>query len=39
MVSLIAVIKGLVRGDASIDYIGKTPVSKSPGDVTYVGHN
>jgi hypothetical protein len=26
--------KGLIRGQASIDYIGKTFVSRTPGDVT-----
>ena len=35
----VAKIKALIRGEASIEYIGKTLISKTPGDVTDVGHN
>jgi hypothetical protein len=35
----VAKIKGLINGEASIEYICKTLISKTPGDVTEVGHN
>ena len=35
----IAIIKALINDEASIEYIGKTVVSKTPGEVTDVGHN
>lgn len=34
-----AIIKALINREASIEYIGKTLVSKTPGEVTDVGHN
>lgn len=39
MRKLIATIKALIKGEASVDIIDKTPVSNTPGDVTTVGHN
>ena len=39
MHKLLATIKGLIKGGVSIDIIDKTPVSRTPGDVTTVGHN
>lgn len=39
MRKLLATIKALIKGGASIDIIDKTPVSRTPGDVTTVGHN
>lgn len=35
----VAKIKALISGEASIEYIRKTLISKTPGDVTDVGHN
>jgi hypothetical protein len=35
----IATIKALIEGDISIERILKTPVRKTPGDVTDVAHN
>jgi hypothetical protein len=35
----VAKIKALINGEASIEYIGKTLISKTPGEVTDVGHN
>jgi hypothetical protein len=35
----IATIRALIRGEASIDYVDKTLISRTPGDVTHVGHN
>lgn len=34
-----AIIKGIFHGDASVEYIEKTRVSKVPGDVTDLVHN
>jgi hypothetical protein len=31
---LSSIVKGLVKGQASIDYVGKTFVSRTPGDLT-----
>jgi hypothetical protein len=30
----LANLKALIAGDASIDYIDKTPIKRTPGDVT-----
>ena len=30
----LATFKALIAGDASIDYIAKTPIKRTPGDVT-----
>jgi hypothetical protein len=37
----LANLKALIAGDASIDYIDKTPIKRTPGDVTEElgGHN
>lgn len=35
----VAKIKALMRGEASIEYVEKTLISKTPGDVTDIGHN
>jgi hypothetical protein len=35
----IRIAKALLEGGASIDYIKKAPVKRTPGDVTLVGHN
>jgi hypothetical protein len=39
MGKIFAIIKGLVRGEAAIEFIDKTGISRTPGDVTDVGHN
>ena len=39
MHKLLAKIKGLISGGVSIDTVDKTHISKTPGDVTQVGHN
>jgi hypothetical protein len=39
MRKIVATIKALISGDAFIDYVDKTPISRTPGDVTHVGHN
>ena len=39
MHKLLAVIKALITGEASIESVGKTQVSRTPGDVTELGHN
>jgi hypothetical protein len=36
---LLAILKALLDGRASIDSVGKTRVSKTPGDVTQIKHN
>ena len=36
---LLAILKGIVEGGASIDFIDKSAVSRTPGDVTELGHN
>ena len=30
----LATFKALIKGEASIEYINKTPISKTPGDLT-----
>jgi hypothetical protein len=36
----IAIIKGFIRGETKIDYVNKTLVSRTPGNVTEeLGHN
>jgi hypothetical protein len=35
----VAIIKALINTEASIEYVGKTLISKTPGDVTDVAHN
>ena len=35
----IALIRAFIRGKVSIDYVGKTLISRTPGDVTEVSHN
>ena len=35
----VAIMKALINDEASIEYIGKTLISKTPGEVTDVGHN
>lgn len=39
MQKLIAIIKALIKGRITIDVVDKTPISRTPGDVTNVGHN
>lgn len=39
MRKLLAKIKALTNGGLSLDIIDKTPVSRSPGDVTDISHN
>ncbi len=39
MRKLLATLKGLISGEVSIDTVDKTHISKTPGDVTQVGHN
>ena len=39
MRKLLAKIKALINGGLSLDIVDKTPVSRSPGDVTDVSHN
>jgi hypothetical protein len=36
---LLATMKALINGGASIDSVDKTPILRSPGDVTELGHN
>ena len=35
----VAIIKALINNEASIEYVGKTLVLKTPGEVTDVPHN
>jgi len=35
----VAIAKALINGELSIEYLSKTPISKTPGEVTDVGHN
>lgn len=35
----VAIMKALINDEVSIEYIGKTLISKTPGEVTDVGHN
>jgi hypothetical protein len=39
MSKLLAIIKGVIRGDVDIERIEKTFISRTPGDVTKVAHN
>jgi hypothetical protein len=39
MRKLLAIMRAMFDGRASIDYVEKTPVSKVPGDVTDMPHN
>jgi hypothetical protein len=40
MRKVFATIRALIRGEASIDFVDKTVISRTPGDVTEeVGHN
>jgi hypothetical protein len=39
MQKLIAKIKALIKGGLSIDIVDKTPVLRTPGDVTTESHN
>ncbi len=39
MGKLFAIIGAILDGQASIDYVEKTRVSKAPGDVTDLNHN
>lgn len=39
MRKFLAIIKGLTIGEVSIDFVGKTSVSRPPGEVTESGHN
>jgi hypothetical protein len=34
----LATFKALITGDASIEYIDKTPIKRPPGDTTELGH-
>jgi hypothetical protein len=35
----IAIIRAFILGKVTIDYVGKTLISRTPGDVTEVSHN
>jgi hypothetical protein len=35
----ISIVRALLVGDASIEFIDKTPIKRTPGDTTIVGHN
>jgi hypothetical protein len=39
MQKLFAIMKALIKGRITIDIIDKTHISRTPGDVTNVGHN
>ena len=39
MRKLWAILKALVQKELSIESVDKSPVSRSPGDVTQIGHN
>jgi hypothetical protein len=39
MKKLLATIKAFCSGGVSIDLVDKTHISRTPGDVTNVGHN
>lgn len=39
MNKLLTTIKALIDGRASIDFVGKVSISRTPGDVTDVCHN
>ena len=35
----VALIRAFVKDEVSIEFVDKMPVSKTPGEVTDVGHN
>ena len=35
----VALIRAFVKDEVLIEFVGKMPVSKTPGEVTDVGHN
>lgn len=39
MRKLFAIMRAIFDGQASIDYVEKIPISKTPGDVTELVHN
>ena len=39
MRKLLTKIKALIKGGLSLDIVDKTPVSRTPGDVTTESHN
>jgi hypothetical protein len=39
MRKLLAIIMALINGGASIDFVDKSPISRTPGDVTELSHN
>jgi hypothetical protein len=39
MQKLLSIMKALIKGRIMIDVVDKTHISKTPGDVTNVGHN
>jgi hypothetical protein len=39
MHKLLTIIRGMIKGEVSIDSVGKTLISKTPGDVTDLTHN
>jgi hypothetical protein len=39
MRKLLAILKAMINGDASIDSVDKTPITRTPGDVTELSHN
>jgi hypothetical protein len=39
MIKQIATVKALIAGRASIEYIHKSPIKRTPGDTTEVPHN
>ena len=39
MSKLLAILKALINGEAKIDSVDKTPIDRTPGDVTELGHN
>ena len=39
MRKVIAIIREFIFGGVSIEYVGKTLISRTPGDVTDVSHN
>lgn len=39
MRKVLSIIRSFILGKVSIDYVGKTLISRTPGDVTEVSHN
>ena len=39
MRKLLTILKEMVKGGISIEFIDKTSISRTPGDVTDMGHN